>query len=175
MPKLATVWLVVIVLAGCATRPSGPSLSAAEARLGDLMAERLEVSRCVAWFKFQNNLPVRDAAREAEVVANFVADGTRRGLPESRTQPYITAQIRASRLVQQELIAGWRHGGTLPAYPPWDLKRHVRPRLDRIGREMLETLGQVGRSPTVAAALECHLRTKGFSWFAARAAVAPLR
>jgi chorismate mutase len=168
---------LAVFLAGCAHPPQKPSFtpSPAEVRLAELMAERLEIARHVAWVKFQNNLPVADPAREAELLASLVSQGAALGLAEPLVTEFFSAQIRASRRVQEELIGAWRKGAALPAYPPWDLRRHIRPKLDRISAEMLDGLRQEASwRPGFDAYAASVLRQRGFSFFVIRQAVAPL-
>ena len=163
------------VLSGCVHPSARPAFAptASEARLAESMASRLEISRHVAWVKFQNNLPVRDPKREAEVLATLVQQGEEAGLSAETVQTFFAAQIRASCEEQARLIRLWKRGGTLPAYPPWDLKRHIRPRIDAISREMVQALRTPPR-PGFGRYADGLLRERGFSRGVAGAAVASL-
>jgi chorismate mutase-like protein len=171
----ALIPLVIAVLSGCVQfggrQTFAPSPS--ETQLVEAMAQRLEVSRHVAWVKFQNNLPVRDVRREAEVLAAVVRQGTNEGLGAKVVQRFFAAQIRASRGEQAHLIASWKRGGSLPAYPPWDLNRHIRPKIDAINRDMLQALRTPPR-PGFRRYACTFLRQQGSCREAASAAVAPL-
>lgn len=168
-----------VLLAGCATPPPGGNFSptAVEVQLVDLMARRLEIARHVAWVKFQNGLPVSDPKREAELLSSLVQQGSRLGVPAGDVEIFFNAQIRASCRVQEELIRSWRRGATLPAFAPWDLRRHIRPKLDEISAGMLVSLKvqPAANRPEFAAYAETGLRQRGFSWSVARTATAPLR
>lgn len=169
--------ILASVAFGCAGR-SGFTPTPAETRTVELMAQRLEVARDVAWIKFQNNAPVQDRQREAELLASLVAQGTQAGIPAPQVAAFFTAQIRASRQVQSGLIFGWRRGRALPASPPWDLRRDIRPQLDRISAELLQELaGGTARGGNAALAdyAERVIRARGFSWYVARIAADPLR
>jgi chorismate mutase len=137
------------------------------------MVKRLEIARHVAWVKFQNNLAVKDPKREAELLAALVGQGQKAGVPGKTVEAFFTAQILASRTEQEELIRLWKRGATLPVFPPWDLKRHIRPRLDAISSEMLEAL-RTPLSPGFARYAYLKLRASGFSHAVATAATAPL-
>lgn len=168
-----------VLMVGCvnptANRAFSPS--AAEVQLADLMARRLEIARHVAWVKFQNGLPVSDPQREAELLASLIRQGSQMGLAAGEVEIFFQAQIRASCRVQEELIGSWRRGATLPAFAPWDLRRHIRPKLDEISAGMLAALklqtaaGRRGFGNYAATVM----RQRGFSWSVARAATAPLR
>lgn len=170
---------LVAFLAGCAAPSAGKTFvpTVAEARLADLMARRLEVARHVAWVKFQNGLPVSDPKREAELLASLVRQGAQLGVPAGDVEIFFKAQIRASCQVQEELIRSWRRGGALPAFAPWDLRRHIRPKLDEISAGMLAALKvqlTEGR-PEFGAYVTMTLRQRGFSRSVAQIATAPLR
>lgn len=180
-PRQNNAWLALLacfgLLAGCVHQPSRPAFtpSRAEVRLADLMAERLEIARHVAWVKFQNNLPVADPTREAELLASLVSQGAAAGLEPAVVTEFFSAQIRASRRVQEELIGSWRKGAALPAFPPWDLRRHIRPKLDRISTDMLDELrGEASWTRGFRDYAAGVLRQRGFSFSVIRQAVSPL-
>jgi len=163
--------------ASCASTPKQLTISPAETSLTELMASRLEISREVAWIKFLNHLPVRDPQREAELVNRMVTEGQAYGLKPQTVEAFFTAQIQASCLVQKESIRYWKRGGTLPAYAPRDLKKDIRPELDKIGANILRELARVEGQKTTAgleSATYRMLRQRGFSWHVARTAAAPL-
>ncbi len=169
--------LIACVVFGCAGRQRF-SPAPAEIRIVELMAHRLEVAREVAWIKFENNAPVKDPRREAELLASLVAQGSQAGIPAPLVESFFGAQIRASRQVQSGLIFGWKRGRPLPAFPPRDLRRDIRPQLDRISADLLRELaGGAGRcgNPALAGYAERVIRARGFSWYVARIAAAPLR
>ncbi len=150
MPRNNSVLTVVggmalaftVLIAGCASPTEEKTFSptTGEPQMAELMARRLEIARRVAWVKFQNGLPVSDPKREAEMLASLVHQGEQLGLPSGEVEVFFKAQIRASRQVQENLIRSWRRGAPLPAYPPWDLRRHLRPELDKINSAMLALL-----------------------------------
>lgn len=108
--------------------------------LGDLMHERLAIADRVAWAKYQDTLPVLDAAREQKVLIQVVAAAKAQGVDPSLAERFFTAQILASRLRQEELIRIWSRGGTLPTFGPIDLGRDVRPMLDGLTGRMVAAL-----------------------------------
>lgn len=165
-------------LTSCATTAKQPlTASPAETSLTALMVDRLAVAKEVAWIKFLNHLPIRDPKREAELVERMVAEGQAQGLSPAAVKAFFTAQIAASCRVQEESIRFWQRGGTLPAYAPRDLKRDIRPELDKIGANMLRELARVENQKTSAGFSTyaySAIRQGGFSWRVARLAVGPL-
>lgn len=174
-------WLAALVLllglGGCATQ--GPNAgfrpTADQARLVALVEQRLEIARRVAWIKYQDSLPVKDAKREAALMDSLVKQGRVVGLPEARVRSFFGAQIEASCEVQAHLIYRWKRGATLPTYPPQDLKKEIRPQLDAISAEMLVKLRKVGTdNPGLQTYAWKLLRKNGFSWRVAGLASYPL-
>ena len=175
----ATVAVFLLLLPSCALRTTADVFqpTEAEARLASLMTRRLEIARQVAWVKFGSGLPVRDPKREQELLTSLEEKGRAMGLPPVRVRTFFRAQIEASCQVQQRLMGKWSRGGTLPAWFPRDLRRDIRPELDRIGDEMLACLVQLDRTPPRAgfrSSVEAALRRDGFSWWEARTATGGL-
>ena len=63
--------------------------------------------------------------------------GRQEGLSSEEVTRLFIPQIAASRRYQEELIAGWRSGIDVPKIKPLDLDSEIRPRLDKLNREML--------------------------------------
>ncbi len=171
---------LTLVLCGCSgsMRPAAFSPSRAEARLVEFMVQRLELACQVAWNKFQNNGPVKDPKRETELLASLELQARRIGLSEEVGREFFEAQIAASRQVQEKLISAWKRGTSLPAVPPRDLRRDIRPRLDAIGEQLLRDLAEVKKSaphPGLAGFAEKTILARGFSSSVAGTAAAPLR
>ena len=144
-------------------------------RFANLLATRLEVARHVAWIKFQDHAPVSDPIREAEILNTVTNAGVALGIPAEEARRLFAAQLRASRLAQEQLIRGWSRGATLPAYAPADLGRDIRPRIDAINRDILDAWKNVPhRAAGFRRCVEQQIRDRGFSWRVARTAAAPL-
>ena len=63
--------------------------------------------------------------------------GSQEGITSEDVARLFLPQIAASRRYQQELIAGWRSGIEVPKINQLDLASEIRPRIDRLNREML--------------------------------------
>jgi cyclohexadienyl dehydratase len=107
-------------------------------RVFDLLQARLSTMRAVAAWKYANDAPVTDAAREQRVLDASVADARRLGIDAAAARELFSLQIRIARDVQEHLIATWRKGGN--PEPVRDLNKEVRPELDRLGAQMLEAI-----------------------------------
>ncbi len=78
------------------------------ARVFDLMQQRLELMRAVAAWKYANNVPVTDAAREQQVLDATVAQAQRLGIDAASARELFSLQIRMARDVQEHFIATWK-------------------------------------------------------------------
>jgi hypothetical protein len=106
---------------------------------------------------------------------SLVKQGHAIGVPETQVRTFFGAQIEASCEVQAHLIHKWKRGATLPTYPPENLKKDIRPKLDAISAEMLALLRQIGpTNPGLQAYSWRVLRQNGFSWRIAGLASYPL-
>jgi chorismate mutase len=142
-----------------------------------LMIQRLQLSREVAWSKCRAGLPVADPVREARMLTELKAEGGKDGLSPAEVVRLFLPQIAASRRYQEELIAGWRSGIDVPGVAPLDLAADIRPRLDRVNREMLREWARVGRGTLDWAdrkEAERMLRERGIPAEVARIAVTSL-
>lgn len=177
--RALTLSLVTLCLWGCAAPDATQTFipTAKEAQFARLIADRLELARHVAWVKFQNKLPISDPKRETELLASLVRQGSEMGIPSQEVEVFFRAQFQASREAQAGLIEGWRKGNPLPAFPPWDLRRDIRPKLDKISAGLLGGLKDrtALQRPGFAAYADQVIRQRGFSWRDARHATAPLR
>jgi len=138
---------------------------------------RLQISREVAWTKFQNHTPVADLAREAAILTALKSEGRKIGLTEDQVSALFVPQIAASRRAQEELIAGWRFGSPRPTTPPKDLQREIRPLVTKISMELLQEwkdLPPQSLSTTFRRDAEKRIVAKGFSPDVARIAASPL-
>jgi chorismate mutase len=137
-----------------------------DSSLWDLIAQRLDLAREVAWTKFQTGAPISDPERENALIHSLAAKAAQAGFPTSATTAFFTAQIAASRQLQAELIDGWTKGAPRPATKPLNLKTDIRPRLDAVSQQMLEAF--LARpdwlnSPGRLQAARTNLQARGFS------------
>lgn len=102
----------------------------ARTHLVDLLARRLAFMPFVAGLKAAQNLPIEDAAREAEVLAGVRQSAGRLGLPEEPTLALFRLQIELSKAVQRRQ----REPSEL------DLRAQVRPVLTALGEQLLQAL-----------------------------------
>lgn len=126
-------------------RPAGPAPSAAFGltplvTLTDLFAERLLVADKVAAAKYGTDRPIDDPAREQQVLDDVATRAVGLRLEPDVVVTVFEDQIEANKLVQRGLYAHWdAHPEQRPTRRP-DLDKEVRPELDRITTQVLDTL-----------------------------------
>ena len=129
-----------------------------EAEMRNLAAERLSLAPEVAWYKYQNNLPLYDSPREAVVLRESQQLGNLRGIPAETTRQLFSTQMEASRRIQWEYFHAWRDGLAVPETPPRDLRTDLRPRIDAINQRQIELLARGVQPPTIAQLSEESVR-----------------
>lgn len=167
-----------IFLFGCTTHGlrTAWTPSPAETRLVELMAERLQIAREVAWIKYQDGRPILAPEREKSILASVSEQGTELGLPAARAQEFFQAQMSASRAMQQRLVRSWSRGNPLPTWAHRSLTHDIRPRLDAIGSEILTLLTHIppAKNPSLRRYAENTLVQQGIPRSIAARAAAPL-
>lgn len=111
-------------------------------RLLDLIRQRLDVMPGVARAKWNRKLAITDPKREAALLTKLTAEGTALDLPEAFVRQFFQAQITASKLVQEQLFEDWKSQGQATFAEAPDLERDVRPQIDALNRQLLETLAK---------------------------------
>lgn len=132
--------VLVAAAAGCFRAPP-PRYPAAD-RLAALMADRLALMGDVARAKWNTKAPVADPKREDEFLREMAAAGGELGLDPKATTAFFAGQIEAAKLVQDREFLNWRSAnqGKFPNAP--DLARDLRPRIDRVSRDLLAALAE---------------------------------
>ena len=181
IPARLFLFCICLSLGFQATVFPSRAMAAVDDRLNPLvtlMIQRLQLSREVAWSKCRAGIPIADPAREARMLTDLKGVGSLDGLSASEVTRFFLPQIAASRCYQEELIAGWRSGGIdVPKLKPLDLTTEIRPRLDKVNREMLRQWRLVCRTSLDWADREeakRMLSDRGIPIEVARIAVRPL-
>ena len=136
----------MILLSSCST----PQLPESSEPLLAIMAQRLSMARDVAWAKQADGLPVRDPAREQEILQKLVRQGEAADLDEGLVARFIRAQIEASCLEQEAWMSKWKQGEPMPAGDPPDLEK-LRSRLDRLSSYLVAEYAAAWNTPAPAA------------------------
>jgi chorismate mutase len=104
-----------------------------------LVVRRLAVAESVAAAKWSSGRPVEDRDREAVVLRDAAASARRARIDATFVRRVMAAQIEASKIVQEGLMARWRdEPATAPTSQP-EL-RGVRQTLEAIDEEFVTAL-----------------------------------
>ncbi|MFJ2672863.1 gamma subclass chorismate mutase AroQ [Streptomyces sp. NPDC087525] len=147
-------------------QPVAPAASAAPAPsaaygltpLTDLFAERLLIAAKVAAAKYGTDRPIDDPAREQRILDDVAARAVGLGLDPAAVVAVFGDQIEANKVVQRGLYARWdARPEERPTERP-DLDKEIRPALDRITTQVLDTLVA---TEDVRSSPSCELRLYG--------------
>ncbi|MFC0397632.1 chorismate mutase [Paraburkholderia rhizosphaerae] len=136
---------IITPLAAALLFAAPPSYSAAAdgqtfLPLLDMTVARLHIARQVALSKWDSHKPVEDLPREAEVIKAAAEEARSRGVPPQLATHFFADQIEANKLVQYGLLAQWRRDGRAPDDKRVDLKKDIRPELDRLQQGFIKSL-----------------------------------
>jgi cyclohexadienyl dehydratase len=133
---------VAAALAG-AEPATAPVLGPADL-VGEVLAradDRLALMPAVAAAKWAPQQPVGDPAREATVTQAAGDQAAELGLVREPVVALFALQVRLARAAQESLQERWRRGEGLDERgPAQSLSGELRPRLDRLGSELVEAL-----------------------------------
>ena len=107
--------------------------------LVELMDQRVALMQSVAAWKWANNLPIEDKAREAVVLANARQKAAAYGLNPDSTEAFFKAQIKIAKQAQQQSFNRWEKDGFPFAEPP-DLNEHTRPKISALTEQIIAQL-----------------------------------
>ncbi|MET9558248.1 gamma subclass chorismate mutase AroQ [Streptomyces sp. NPDC006645] len=142
------------------SQPAGSALSAGRGltALTDLFAERLLVADKVAAAKYGTDRPIDDPARERDILDDVASRAVGLGLDPDAVVAVFGDQIEANKVFQRGLYARWdAHPDERPTHRP-DLDKEVRPALDRITAQLLDTLAA---TEGVRSSPSCEVRLYG--------------
>lgn len=110
----------------------------------------------VARAKWTTKAPVADSVREEALLRQVETKARAAGLDPAWARAVFAAQIEASKLIQQADFRAWTaaHRGPIADAP--NLARDLRPRIDAVGKSLIEALAQCRstlRAPTSRALL----------------------
>ncbi|MFN3233075.1 MAG: gamma subclass chorismate mutase AroQ [Alphaproteobacteria bacterium] len=109
-------------------------------RLAELVGHRLELMPAVAAWKWRNNKPIEDLAREARVLDATSSRAAALGIDPLTARAFLAAQIDASKQIQQHHFDHWQDTGFLDEFADQDLVTHLRPAISAAGDAILEQL-----------------------------------
>ncbi|MBW4575056.1 MAG: gamma subclass chorismate mutase AroQ [Aphanothece sp. CMT-3BRIN-NPC111] len=113
-----------------------------DALLG-LMQQRLLLMHDVARWKWNSQSPIEDSVREQELLNSLENQAVKFGLDRQTLRTFFQAQIDAGKLIQTADFQRWQAQGATKFADVPDLKLILRPALDRLSNQLLETLAKL--------------------------------
>jgi chorismate mutase-like protein len=155
-----------------AARP--PTLVAST--LAALIDERLGLVIEVARYKWNSSAAIEDPPREQALLDSLRQRAAPLGVPSWLVDGFFSAQIEAAKQLQTELFARWRREKREKFPGVLDLATGIRPGIDRITAQMLDSLAGLGDpAATLPLELPGASTLAGISPAALRMARAPLQ
>lgn len=109
-----------------------------------LMQKRLALMHEVARTKWNQNLPIEDLSREQQLINALTIKAKSCGLEEAWTRKFFQAQFDAAKLIQKNDFSYWskqQHARKFDSV--LDLKTEIRPHLDHLSDELLNSLTKI--------------------------------
>lgn len=123
-------------LSGCTTMSSRKKTEEAD-RLFELVNKRLSYMKDVAAFKWVNERPIEDLAREKVVIQTAAEAAGKEGFDEESTVAFFKIQIEAAKQIQEGWHNEWRENGFPEDAGFADLVTEIRPALIELGDEII--------------------------------------
>ncbi|HET7634652.1 MAG TPA: gamma subclass chorismate mutase AroQ [Burkholderiales bacterium] len=146
---IVRTWLsgaaLALLLTACASQQPRPQTDPDGAKVDRVLmltAQRLAIANEVAKAKWNTHSPVTDAARERRILAALTKQAQRRGIDPDFARRYFESQIEASKMVQHARFSEWAADGRGKFRDAPDLRRDIRPALDRLTPQILDALAQ---------------------------------
>ena len=122
--------------------------------LRKLLIERLALMEQVAAYKWNNDLPIDDPVREANVLNASVARARAAGLKPEAARRLILDQMEAAKMIQRHYFASWEEQsvGSIDDVP--DLVGELRPKIGALSGELVSVVAmsqaQLHTCPAIA-------------------------
>ncbi|MGR2738069.1 gamma subclass chorismate mutase AroQ [Billgrantia sp. Q4P2] len=145
--RFLVIALALLLLAGCQMQPPEPpdEDKAAIDRMLVMIDERLDVAPLVAQAKWNSGAPIEAPEREAQILDQVTEDAEAAGVDEDFARRFFDKQFEASKQVQRRLHHQWLQEGRSTFADPPDLAEEVRPVLDRLTPQLIESLAAIER------------------------------
>lgn len=102
--------------------------------------QRLMIAPDVAKAKWNSGAPINVPEREAEILNRVVVEAQQQGVDEDLAHSFFQDQFDASKTVQQQLHQQWQQESRPPFDAPPDLASDIRPRLDVLTPQLIQSL-----------------------------------
>jgi chorismate mutase len=149
---------LVLLWAGCAVQP--PAVDTAKIdRVLMLIQQRLSYMDDVARIKWSSGASIEDVPRELEIIEAIGREAPVHGLDPAIARNFFSAQIEASKIIQNTRFREWRARNQPAFVNARDLNSEIRPALDALTPAMLAALAEAMprlQAPGAAAVIEAR-------------------
>ncbi|ALM53256.1 gamma subclass chorismate mutase AroQ [Halomonas huangheensis] len=104
--------------------------------------QRLMIAPDVAKAKWNSGAPINVPERETQILDRVVVEARQQGVDEDLAHSFFQDQFDASKTVQQQLHQQWQQESRPPFDSPPDLASDIRPRLDVLTPQMIQSLSE---------------------------------
>ena len=126
--------LFILVSVACAGRVTAAGDVEA---LRSLLIERLALMEQVTAYKWENDQPIDDPVREANVLKAALARAQAAGLDPAVARRFIVAQMEAAKTVQRHYFALWQGEAVERSEGAADLVTELRPRIGDLSADLI--------------------------------------
>ncbi len=137
--QLALSFSMIFLLLFAAANPAAAS---DVQLLRKLLVERLVLMEQVAAYKWNNDLPIDDPVREANVLDAAIARSRAAGLKPEAARHFILAQMEAAKMMQRHYFARWEEQAVGPIDDVPDLVGELRPRIGALSGELVTVVAK---------------------------------
>jgi chorismate mutase len=142
--------LCILVSVACAGRVTAAGdVEAARS----LLIERLALMEQVAAYKWENDRPIDDPVREANVLKTTLARAQAAGLDPAVARRFIVAQMEAAKTVQRHYFTLWQGETVERSDGAADLVTELRPRIGALSADLLIAVADSRRQLQTCAAV----------------------
>jgi chorismate mutase len=93
----------------------------------------------VARAKWNSGAAITDPVREQHLLKELIREGERQGLSAAETTMFFTAQMAGAKRLQEDCFRRWQAEKRGRFHRVADLKQEIRPAIDRLNRELLQS------------------------------------
>jgi len=111
-----------------------------------LIGQRLALMHDVARWKWNHDRPIHDPAREALLLDGLVERGAKHDLEPELVRAFFTAQMEASKQIQEADFRQWKAEQRERFDSVPDLSTELRPRIDQLSESLLTSLASLAPS-----------------------------
>lgn len=102
--------------------------------------QRLAIAPDVAMAKWNSEAPINAPEREAQILERVVVEAQQQGVDQQLARAFFQDQFDASKAVQQQLHQQWQQASQPPFDNPPDLASDIRPQLDTLTPQLIQSL-----------------------------------